>query len=114
MRNIFYIAAGCIRIGNSQCSNRNPGCQINLKGKVINDATNEPVAYTNIGIEDTFHGTASDEKGNFELKIPEEMVSGHVFFSSVGYQSQKIRYRHFLIKSLILLNLNLKPTISKK
>ncbi len=61
-----------------------------IKGKVVNESTNEPLAYTNVGIEDTFYGTASDENGNFELKIPEEMISRQIFFSSVGYQSMKL------------------------
>jgi hypothetical protein len=61
-----------------------------IKGKVINEATNEPLPYTNVGIEDTFYGTASSENGNFELKIPEEMVSRQILFSSVGYQSIRL------------------------
>src|SRR6056297_244099 len=60
-----------------------------IKGKVVNKATNEVVSYINIGIEDTFYGTASDEEGNFQLKIPEEMTSGDIYFSAIGYKSEK-------------------------
>jgi hypothetical protein len=60
-----------------------------IKGKVINKATNEAVSYTNIGIENTFHGTASDEEGNFQLKIPQEMASGDIYFSAIGYRNEK-------------------------
>ena len=52
-----------------------------IKGKVINAATNEPISYTNIGLESTFYGTASDDEGNFELKIPQELVSKNIYFS---------------------------------
>ena len=60
-----------------------------IKGKVINATTNEPVSYTNIGLEGTFFGTASDSDGNFELKIPQELVSKNIFFSAVGFKNKQ-------------------------
>ncbi|MDD4755440.1 MAG: carboxypeptidase-like regulatory domain-containing protein [Prolixibacteraceae bacterium] len=66
---------------------QNPGGVIHtIKGRVLDQATNEPVAFTNISISDTFYGTASDENGNFELKIPGEMTSSQIQFSAVGYK----------------------------
>lgn len=59
-----------------------------IKGKVINEATNEPVAYTNIGLEGTLYGTASNAEGDFELKIPEELASKNIYFSAVGYKNK--------------------------
>jgi hypothetical protein len=76
-----------------------------IRGQVINLATNEPVAYTNIGIEDTFHGTASDENGNFQLKVPEEMVSKQIHFSSVGYTSLKLPVRSLFDKEFNIIKL---------
>ncbi len=66
-----------------------------IKGKVINAVTNEAVSYTNIGLEDTFYGTASDAEGNFELKIPEEFASMDIYFSAVGFKN-----RQFPVKDL--------------
>lgn len=60
-----------------------------IKGKVINSVSNEPVSYTNIGLEGTFFGTASDADGNFELKIPAEMVGKNIYFSAVGFVGRK-------------------------
>lgn len=59
-----------------------------IKGKVVNEATNEPVSYTNIGLEGTLYGTASNSNGDFELKIPEDMVSKNIYFSAVGFVSK--------------------------
>lgn len=59
-----------------------------IVGKVINEATNEPVSYTNIGLEGTLYGTASDGDGNFELKIPAGLVSKNIFFSAVGFKNK--------------------------
>ena len=58
-----------------------------IKGKVIDEMTNQAVPYTNIGIEGTFYGTASDAEGNFELKIPEEMINKQIFFSALSYKN---------------------------
>ncbi len=59
-----------------------------IKGKVINLATNEPIMYTNIGLEGTLYGTASNANGDFELKIPEELSSKNIYFSAVGYKNK--------------------------
>jgi hypothetical protein len=66
-----------------------------IEGKVINAETNEAISYTNIGIEGTFYGTASNEEGDFKLKIPEEMVDKNIFFSAVGFKG-----RRFPVKQL--------------
>ncbi len=89
MRKVFYILL-VVFIAGTAAAQTETRVAKSIEGKVVNYATNEPVAYTNVGIEDTFYGTASDENGNFQLKIPEEMVSGYIFFSSVGYQSKKL------------------------
>jgi hypothetical protein len=58
-----------------------------LKGRIVDATTQEGVAYTNIGIEGTFWGTASDAEGFFELKVPEEFFGEKLFVSAVGYQN---------------------------
>jgi hypothetical protein len=58
-----------------------------IKGRIVDAANQEGVGYTNIGIEGTFYGTASDADGFFELKIPEEFFGGKLFISAVGYQN---------------------------
>ncbi len=59
-----------------------------VKGKVIDEASLEPVSYTNIGLEGTYFGTASDAEGNFELKIPDDLSAKNVFFSAVGFKNK--------------------------
>lgn len=76
-----------------------------IKGKVINEITNEAVAYTNIGIEGTFYGTASDADGNFELKIPEEMVSKQIFFSALSYKNDTFPVRSLFEKEFNIIKL---------
>ncbi len=76
-----------------------------VKGKVINQATNEPVSYTNIGLEDTFYGTASDGDGNFELKVPSEMVSKNIFFSAVGFKNYTLPVQSLFDKEFNVIKL---------
>jgi hypothetical protein len=58
-----------------------------LKGRIVDAATQQGIGYTNIGVEGTFYGTASDADGFFELKIPEEFFVEKLFVSAVGYQN---------------------------
>jgi hypothetical protein len=85
MKNILLILA--ILLAGFKPGAQNPDNVIHtIKGRILNQVTNEPVAFTNISISDTFFGTASDENGNFELKIPGEMASAEIHFSAVGYK----------------------------
>lgn len=77
-----------------------------IRGKVINQVTNEPVSYTNIGLEDTFFGTASDADGNFELKIPEELVSRDIYFSAVGFKNKKFPVQTLFSKEFNIVKLD--------
>jgi len=56
-----------------------------LKGRIVDASNQQGIGYTNIGVEGTFYGTASDAEGFFELKIPEEFFGGKLFVSAVGY-----------------------------
>jgi hypothetical protein len=77
----------------------------NIKGKVINEITNEVVPYTNIGIEGTFYGTASDAEGNFELKIPEEMVSKKIYFSALSFKNDTFPVSSLFDREFVIIKL---------
>ena len=59
-----------------------------ITGTVLDKDTNEPLAYVNIGIENSNLGTVSDENGNFELKI--SSTNDLLVFSYLGYQSEQL------------------------
>lgn len=77
-----------------------------IRGKVINLATNEAIPYANIGIEGTFYGTASDSEGNFELKIPEEMMNKQIFFSALSFKNDTFAVRSFFDKEFSVVKLS--------
>lgn len=76
-----------------------------IKGKVVDANTNRPVSYTNIGLEGTFFGTASDSEGNFELKIPEEMVDKDIYFSAVGFTNKQFPVKELFSKEFVVVKL---------
>lgn len=76
-----------------------------IKGKVVDASENQPVSYTNIGLEGTLYGTASDADGNFELKIPEDMVSKNIYFSAVGYQNRQFPVSELFDKEFSVIKL---------
>jgi hypothetical protein len=79
-----------------------------VKGKVVNASSNQPVSYTNIGLEGTYYGTASDADGNFELKIPEEMVAKDIYFSAVGFDNKQFPVNQLFDKSFSIVKLQSK------
>ncbi|MEI6898865.1 MAG: carboxypeptidase-like regulatory domain-containing protein, partial [Bacteroidota bacterium] len=56
---------------------------IELRGKVTDARTSEPLPFVNIGIKDQAKGTFSDSNGWYHV----ELIKGNyvIFFSSVGY-----------------------------
>ncbi|QIA07074.1 carboxypeptidase-like regulatory domain-containing protein [Draconibacterium halophilum] len=76
-----------------------------IKGKVVDANTNRPVSYTNIGLEGTFFGTASDSEGNFELKIPEDMVEKDIYFSAVGFTNKQFPVKDLFAKEFAVVKL---------
>lgn len=76
-----------------------------IKGKVIDEATNEPVVYTNIGLEGTLYGTASSTEGDFELKIPDELSSKNIYFSAVGYKNKTFPVTNLFGKEFSIIKL---------
>jgi hypothetical protein len=61
-----------------------------LKGQVIDQQLNIPLAYTSIGIAGKPVGTVADSAGNYHLTITAENTGDSLLVSLVGYQSIKI------------------------
>ena len=59
-----------------------------VKGDVVNAETNQAVEFANIGIEDTYLGTASDIDGKFEIQLSHALEDKIVRISAVGYRAK--------------------------
>ncbi len=62
--------------------------QYYLKGNIRNDATNQPLAFVNIRINEGRYGGTSDIDGNFSLSSPQPFNSLH--FTYVGFEPMQI------------------------
>ncbi len=60
-------------------------------GRILNAETNEPIQFANIGIEDTYLGTASGVDGEFELSISNSYMDKVVRISAVGFQTKSLK-----------------------
>jgi len=74
---------------NGIAQNKNSTSKV-VKGKVINEITNEPISYTNIGLENTLIGTASNPEGQFRLGIPKSMEDRNIYFSALGFKNDTL------------------------
>jgi len=68
-------------------SNRMPDAQKELRGRVMASATGEPLAGVTVTVENTGISTATDAKGEFTIKAPD---NGVLVISSVGYITQRV------------------------
>lgn len=58
---------------------------LELRGKVTDKKTEEPLPYVNIGVLDRETGTVSDIEGNFELELDESYLQDTLRASMIGY-----------------------------
>lgn len=79
---IFFPLLGILFLTNSPLL----GWQVTITGKIIDKATQEPLAGVNLYLSGTTIGTSSDNEGNFLLEVP---VQGRFNFiaSFIGYKN---------------------------
>src|SRR5690606_33380321 len=69
------------------------GAQHTITGSVADAETREPLPFTNITVQGTTHGTTTDERGRFTLKLPEDASrQGNLIISFVGYRTDTVKF----------------------
>jgi hypothetical protein len=64
-----------------------------IEGKVVDANTNEPIEGVNVYMEGINRGAITNEKGNYYLKFPYEIVKNDVIhFSHIAYKDIEIPY----------------------
>ena len=64
------------------------------EGRVLDAETKQPLSNVNVFIENTEIGTATNNKGEFELRYTNVQTSDSLVFSIIGYQTRKIRFKN--------------------
>jgi hypothetical protein len=76
--------------------------QVSIKGKVVDQSTKKPIAYTNIGIVNTGIGTISNEDGSFSLQVPDVNLKDTLRLSAIGFGKKNISIQSFLGRDLTI------------
>lgn len=71
-------------------------------GQIIDQNSNDPLAYVHIGIRDKGIGCISDENGNFSLDVSTASTSDSITISMIGYVEQTIPIKNNMSKKLLL------------
>lgn len=83
---MFRILIGCLLISHLSYA------QVILKGTVVNNENNQPIAYCNIGIIGTDVGTISNYDGSFEITVPKKHEAEPLIFSALGHERVTINF----------------------
>ncbi len=69
--------------------------QTELKGKVADFLTFQPIESASVYIENTTIGSITNADGNFVLKVPQQHLQDTLVISSIGYKSFKVIISEF-------------------
>jgi hypothetical protein len=67
----------------------------NIRGKVVETGSKNPIPYVNIGILNQGMGTVSNLNGEFELEISKSSTDDSIKFSSIGYLPKQFSISDF-------------------
>ena len=85
--------------------------QQKFEGIVIDQETQKPIKYVNIGVINKENGTVTNRKGGFELVLEENNSSDSIRISSLGYDSKTYSIIDFqnLISKIPVISLESNP-----
>ena len=69
--------------------------QTELKGKVADFLTFQPIESASVYIENTTIGSITNADGNFVLKVPQQHLQDTLVISSIGYKSFRVEISEF-------------------
>lgn len=81
---------------------------ISIKGKIIQQENDHPLAYVSIGILNKSIGTLTDTLGNFNFQISRENLADTLQISLVGHFSKKIAVKSFIESKEHIIRLRVK------
>ncbi len=100
----LYLLLGLVFLGGSATGVYGQTTQV--KGRISDQKTNEPIPFVNVSVVGTTQGVQADVNGNYTLTIS-NMGAGKVQFSSVGYRTFA---KAFKANSTQIFNIKLQST----
>ena len=74
----------------------NAVAQTELKSKIVDFSTYEPLENASIYIDNSTIGSVSNTDGKFVLSVPKELENGTLVISSIGYKSFRVLVNEFV------------------
>jgi CarboxypepD_reg-like domain len=81
-----------------------------LKGSILDNQNNQPLAYVSVGVLNKSEGTLTDSAGNFSFEISQENLEDTLQMSSVGYFPKKIAVKDYIKSNATIVKLEIKIT----
>ncbi len=97
---IFTTSFGFAKINGAMPENT-----IIISGSVVDKKTQEPIPYVNIGVLGAYMGTITNMEGEFELKIPIDVVAEKIQISAVGYEMIVLNIKEYAGKKDLVFEL---------
>ena len=69
--------------------------QLEYKGTIVNQRTNDPLASAYLAVEGTNISTVTNSEGRFSLKVPDGMKNVNIIISHLGFQSRSLPPKFF-------------------
>lgn len=97
---VFVVSVLLFGFLNSKAQN----CNLSIKGFVFDEATQQPLPFVNVFVQETYQGAITDTKGNFIL---DSLCPGafHLQFSHIGCESIKLHF-NFIKDTIIKIGLS--------
>lgn len=76
-----------------------------ITGFITNAETSMPVEFANIGVENTYIGTASDPDGNFQIELSHALKEMTIRISAVGYKTKTYKVLNWINKDSVKIQL---------
>jgi hypothetical protein len=85
-----------------------------VKGKIIDQENNQPLAYVSVGILNKSQGTLTDTLGNFNFHISQENLADTMQISLIGHFSKRMSVKNFIESKDNTISLAMKITELKE
>jgi len=76
-----------------------------VSGTILNAENNTPVEFANIGVENTYIGTATDINGLFQLTLTQALNDKTIRISAVGFETKTYKISEFQSNSELVIKL---------
>lgn len=83
----FFLVFSCISMGFSQVTTEP---YIEITGQIIDSKTSDPLMFADIVVSGSNIATISNTEGYYTLKLPENLTSGFITITYLGYAEKKL------------------------